>query len=105
MTKVTMERDGASGWYTLQVAGHATGSKALCAAVSCLVQSLEGWLGAYDERAEVLQAEKASGRAYFRFREWDRDACRGVWELLKAGFLRLAATEPKKISVEIKNNP
>ena len=90
--------------YTVTCEGHATGSLEMCAAISCLTGSLEGWVEnsphAVGKVLEIrpgfaqitfVPAEGADGAAA---------ACQGAFDLLQAGFLRLEATGSEYLSVE-----
>ena len=68
MTKVYLERDG--NCFLVSCQGHATGSPEMCAAISCLVGTLEGII------------------------------CKTAFDVICTGFLRLEATDNVHISVD-----
>ena len=102
MTNVRLTR-GAGEHYALECEGHATGSPEMCAAISCLAGSLEGWAENSPD-VEVQRLEVGPGRVEIAFcpAAWPGSdaACRGVYELLRAGFLRLEAAGPEFLSVK-----
>lgn len=94
MTKVYLEQDGDR--YLVSCLGHATGSVEMCAAISCLMGTLEGWLDGHG--AEVTERCMEPGRAVLRFT--GGDDCKTAFEVLCAGFFRLAATDDTHIQVK-----
>ncbi|MEA4920636.1 MAG: ribosomal-processing cysteine protease Prp [Clostridiaceae bacterium] len=97
MTKVYLEQDG--NRYTVSSIGHATGSVEACAAVSMLIQALDGWLS-NNPKTKVLHKDMASGKAVIEYIA-DNGADE-VFSLLSIGFLRLAETYPEVIEVQVK---
>lgn len=82
------------GRWRLLLKGHATGSAETCAAVSCLAQTLEGWLLAHD--AEKYEATVSPGDVEIRA------AGRGVgaaFEMVFVGLKRLERTDPERVRV------
>ena len=78
--------------------GHATGSPALCAAVSCLAYTLKGWL-ANAEDVIVTENSMEDGSICFA---WGGGAgSETVMDFLMVGFIELMETEPERITVEI----
>lgn len=97
MTSVMLTKNGES--YELSARGHATGSEAMCNAISTLIGSLSNYLRCTNYRYEE---KMESGDACIRFDGGNHDAANGVFEFLCAGFLALQATDKTKISVKIK---
>ncbi len=95
MTRVEL-RFGAE--YSVSADGHATGSPQLCAAVSCLLYTLAGWLNT-TKREQITEMRLEDGSARLA---WKGGAgSETVMELMLIGFLQLRKTEPERISVEI----
>lgn len=94
MTQVYLEQGGDR--YLVSCRGHATGSPAVCAAVSCLVQTLESYL---DEMLPDSTGLVGEGQATFRF---SGPGARTVFHLMSIGFLRLEQTAPEYVQVEQK---
>ena len=97
MTKVQLKRVGTA--YLVRSEGHATGSAEVCAAVSALMQALEGW----------LQAEKAVVIHEMRMEPGDCELCfsgdcEQAFSLICVGFLRLQATAPELVQAEIEES-
>ena len=95
MTNVYLEQDGQR--YTVSCRGHATGSVETCAAVSCLVYTLAGWLR--NSKARVLAEELTDGAALIRF-QGDEEA-RTAFGLICVGFLQLKKQYGQYIDVEL----
>ena len=95
VTKVYLEKDG--GRYLVACQGHATGSVEMCAAISCLVQTLDSWLE--QEDAQILTRQVGPGNAILSFRGGER--CRAAFDLMASGFSRLAATDGAHIHVDL----
>ena len=93
MTAVRL-RDGPGGRFLVELDGHASGSPALCAALSALVQSLQGWLHA--SGAEIHKEELAPGRCLLDF---SGEGCAAAFGLVRCGLLRLAATDPARVKI------
>lgn len=93
MTRVYLEQDGRR--FLVSCQGHATGSTEMCAAISCLVQTLDGWLD--QEECAVTERKVEPGTAVLRFSGGAR--CKAVFDLLVTGFFCLAATDQQHISV------
>lgn len=86
--------------YTVHCKGHATGSTEICAAVSCLVQTLAVWLE--QSSATVLEmylGEDAEVKLVFS----GYGAAKAVFDLMCVGFGCLEKTDPERIHVEIEN--
>ena len=81
--------------------GHATGSPAVCAAVSGLVYALAGYLtnAEREVRAEVYAAELEPGRV--RIHASGDDRCVGACEAVLLGLCQLAESEPDYLRMEI----
>lgn len=102
MTKVTL-RQVPGKHYSLTCEGHATGSTEVCAAISCLASSLEGWLENSDS-AEAQKTEVRPGFVQIIFTPAQAQhpaqlACQEVFNLAEMGFLRLEAGYPAYLSV------
>ena len=98
MTEVVSACGG--GRFALAVRGHAA-TRTVCAAVSCLLCSLGGWLHNAEE-AETLCERLESGRARLVWRAKrpeDEAACRAAFELAEIGFLQLQMAEPEQVRV------
>lgn len=95
MTSVTLH-ESVQG-YTLKVRGHATGSPAVCAAASCLVQTAAGWLRNTKD-ITIRHMEMESGKAVIKWRGGDR--AKWLFGLLEIGFLQLSLTAPEYIKVK-----
>lgn len=96
MTEVTLYCGDS---YSVRCRGHATGSPELCAAISCLMFTAAGWLHNTQD-AELVYEKLDSGDAYLRWH-----GGKGLYDLLKIGFLQLQKTEPEKISVKFSGFP
>ena len=84
--------------YAVEAEGHATGSPQLCAAVSCLLYTLAGWLNT-TKREQITEMKLEDGNARLA---WSGGAgSETAMELMLIGFLSLRETEPERISVEI----
>ena len=82
----------------VEAQGHATGSPSVCAAVSCLLYTLKGWL-ANTEEALVREDRMADGDVCFA---WSGGAgSETVMDFLMVGFAGLKETAPECITVEI----
>ena len=95
MTKVYLEQDGKR--YTVSCKGHATGSVEACAAVSCLVYTLAGWL--HNASVSVLQEKLDSGDALIRYQ--GDAAAETAFDMICIGFLQLEKSYEKYVSVDI----
>ena len=96
MTKVKLA--SADGLYVLIAKGHATGSPEVCAAVSCLLYTLAGWLKNRkgEKRPCVCNMSEAHANII-----WDGEGAETAFEIMMIGFLQLAKAFPKYICVEI----
>jgi len=82
----------------VEACDHATGSPAVCAAVSCLLYTLKGWL-ANTEDARIAEERMDDGDVCFA---WSGGAgSETVMDFLMIGFLSLMETAPEYITVEI----
>lgn len=95
MTRAYAERDGDR--FSLSLEGHATGSVEVCAAVSCLIYSLAGYIRS-SPGAAVECLELASGKAVLAFRGGAE--AKGAFEAAVVGLLQLAAQYPEQLIVE-----
>jgi len=94
MCDVYLERDGAT--YTVSVKGHATGSPAMCAAVSALVCTLRGWL-ANTDIVEVYASQTESGDSLLKWSGGSDE----IWLFLAVGFLQLEGADPDRLRVSV----
>lgn len=95
MTTVYLEHDG--GTFAIHARGHATGSTEVCAAISCLMYTVAGWLRNRPEIGGIHRLEDGDASIVF----FDREAAaRTAFELAQIGFLQLASTYPDYIRVE-----
>ena len=85
MTQVYLEQEGQR--YTVSCQGHATGSVEACAAVSCLVYTLAGWLR--NTSIPVLKEKLEDGKALIQFH--GGDAAQTAFDMITVGFLQLQA--------------
>ena len=100
MTTVTLERTGSKYtdfWYTVEAKGHATGRPEVCTAVSILIQTLHTWL----EASGATMSEKTIGSGECRLR-FTGKGCGTAFEVVQAGFMRMAATNPKDVKCVVK---
>lgn len=95
MTRVYLEQDG--NRYTVTARDHATGSVEMCAAISTLIYTLEGWLR--NSTVLVLDSTVEDGNVRIVFVGGSN--CETVFDMVTVGFLRLQATDPKHISVDL----
>ncbi len=104
MTKVRLSQKPGSR-YALTCEGHATGSPEVCAAISCLAGSLEGFVE-HSPCAEAQRLEVRPGFVQIVFAPAEGSGpaaqmCRGVYDLLRIGLLRLAAAAPEHVFVKV----
>lgn len=97
MVEARFKRDGVRN--TLTVTGHATGSEATCAAVSCLVQVLETALDYLDEEACLIELWKKIGGGRAEISALGGPAVRAAFETARRSFMRLAAADPERVRV------
>ena len=96
MTQVYLEQDGRRFMVSCQ--GHATGSAEACAAVSCLVYTLAGWL--HNTAVLVLKKKLEDGNALIQFS--GNDAAETAFDMICVGFLQLQAQYGDFISVDFR---
>lgn len=96
MTRVYLEQDGQR--YTVSCKGHATGSVEACAAVSCLVYTLAGWLR--NTSVLVLKAELNDGNAQIQYH--GGAAAETAFDMICVGFLQLQEQYGDFISVDFR---
>ena len=97
MTWVYLKRNGRH--YTVSCNGHATGSVEVCAAVSCLIYTLAGWLK--NSSIKVQEESIKDGEVLIRFH--GGQAARAVFDLLSVGFLQLEQQYGDYISADVIN--
>ena len=94
MTRVYLEQDGQR--YTVSCKGHATGSVEACAAVSCLVYTLAGWL--HNTSVLVLKEQLKDGDALIQYH--GGAAAETAFDMICVGFLQLAQEYGDFVSVD-----
>ena len=84
--------------------GHATGSAEVCAGVSALMYSLEGYLRNHDDELFLHSAKvDKPGWAYIMFElEEPQKAIKGAFEMFVIGSLQIADSYPDFCQVEVK---
>lgn len=97
MTSVYLK--GSNDRYVVYCSDHATGSVETCAAISCLVYTLTGWL--HGGGAEIIQEQLKDGEAMLIF-TGDK-AAKAAFEMVCVGFLQIQKTYPKYIRVTAEN--
>lgn len=98
MTKVFIDED--KDRYLIEVTDHCPDSK-VCAAISCLLYSLEGWLANEEIRDNTLEIEKASiteGYALIAFSGGVNSAA--IFDFVRIGFAQLEASYPSVMKVQ-----
>lgn len=91
--------------YSVVLDGHATGSPEVCAGISALVYSLEGFLREHEENLFLHSAKlDQEGWAYIMFELEDHPSNRikGAFELFTIGLLQIQETYPEFCEVKIK---
>lgn len=98
MTKVYYEAEG--GRYLLSVKDHATGSPAVCAAISGLCYGLAGYLINAEEGKEVLVYNRRmeDGNVLLHFHGTEK--AQGAFEVVVIGLLQLEKKYPDLVRVE-----
>ena len=92
MTRVSLERNGVR--YSVKAIGHAD-TEQMCAAVSCLLYTLDGWL--HNANVTIINERMEPGDACL---EWVMDTDSDVWGMIEIGFLQLRQST-QSMSVEI----
>ena len=96
MTQVYLEQNGRR--YMVSCRGHATGSVEACAAVSCLVYTLAGWLR--NTSVLVVKEKLEEGDALIQFH--GGVAAETAFDMITVGFLQLQAQYGDYISVDLR---
>lgn len=96
MTRVYLEQDGQR--YTVSCQGHATGSVEACAAVSCLVYTLAGWLR--NTSVLVLKSKLEDGDALIQYH--GGAAAETTFDMICVGFLQLQEQYGEYITVDFR---
>ena len=97
MTRVLLEQRANRFFVSCQ--GHATGNQDVCAAASCLVYTLAGWLR-NQPGVKAIKAElDEDASAAFEF--CGGDSAQVAFDLICTGFLQLELTSPEHISVTL----
>lgn len=95
MIQVTLSRKQTH--FIVSAYGHATGSPEMCAAVSCLIGTLDGWIRNAGDDAQIHKEQMGCGNAFL---EWSGEASSmAVFDAVRIGFLQLELSEPSLISV------
>ena len=96
MTQVYLEQAGKK--FMVKCQGHATGSVEACAAVSCLVYTLAGWIR---NTSVLLEKEKLEdGDALIQFR--GGSAAETAFDVITVGFLQLQEQYGEYVSVDFR---
>lgn len=96
MTLVYLEQDGQR--YTVSCRGHATGSVEACAAVSCLVYTLAGWL--HNAAVPVLKEKLEDGDALIQYH--GGAGAETAFDMICVGFLQLQEQYGAYIDVDFR---
>ena len=94
MTKVYLEQDG--NRFTVSAKDHATGSVECCAAVSCLLFALAGFLQEIPFTILRLSLEDADAQIVFR----GDDRCKAAFDLVKTAFVMMEQSYGEFVSVD-----
>ncbi len=95
MTRVYLEQDG--NRYCVSCKGHATGSVEACAAVSCLVYTLAGWLRNVDTLTTQARLEEGDSLICF----YGGAAAETAFDVICVGFLQLQAQYGAFVQVDL----
>lgn len=82
--------------FSVTAIGHATGSTEVCAAVSCLMYTLAGWIAQNPERGVYDISDACASVALV-----GSEAAEAIYELSRIGFLQLAESYPEFIRVGV----
>lgn len=97
MTQVRLERDDFVGTASITAKGHATGSVEVCAAISCLLYTIAGWLQNSDFEGYMVGLKEGDACIMWYTLTDKADA---LYEFAEIGFKQLAASYPEYIRVE-----
>ncbi len=92
--------------HSVKATGHATGSDTVCAAISCVLYGLAGYLINLRDQGEATEVENHMGGGdvlltYFgRWKEWD-ERVRIVYDLVEVTLKQLEKAYPDYISVSV----
>ena len=91
--------------YSVIIDGHATGSAEVCAGVSALMYSLEGYLRNHEDELFLHSAKvDKPGWAYIMFELEDPSKyIKGAFEMFVIGSLQIADSYPDYCQVEVKD--
>ena len=100
MTKIEITR--ADPRFSILFDGHATGSEEVCAGISALMYSLEGFLRNHEEELFLHSAKlDKPGYGYISFElEEPAKNITGAFELVTIGLLQIADSYPEFCTVE-----
>lgn len=96
MTEVYFEAD--ADRYILSARGHATGSVAVCAAISGLVYALAGYLACREDAREYRQVLEEA-HAYLEY--GGGEAVEAAFQMALVGLLQIEKQYPELVKVEI----
>lgn len=99
MTKIAIQSDGMT--HGLTAVGHASGSSAVCAAVSGIVYALGGYLKNLEAAGAVSLSAFTLESGVAELEAAGADA-RAPFEMAAVGLMQLAARYPKQVSVDAK---
>lgn len=94
MTLVYLEQ--VENRFAVSCRGHATGNQDVCAAASCLIYTLAGWL---HNAPVTVQEERLDRDADAALRFSGGDEAKTAFDVICTGFLQLELTFPLHISV------
>ena len=101
MTKIEITK--ADPRYSIQFDGHATGSAEVCAGISALMYSLEGYLRNHEQDLFLHSAKiDDPGWGYISFELEDpSNFIRGAFDLVVIGLMQIAASYPDFCEVKL----
>lgn len=83
--------------YTIEATNHATGSVAMCAAISTLMQTIDAWVRM--SKAQLLESQIDYGHCKVKFRG---KGARTAFNVIYAGFLGLQEADKENLQVELR---
>ena len=93
MTNVYLS--GNNDRYLVYCSDHATGSTETCAAISCLIYTLAGWL--HNSDAEIIKEHLKDGEAMLMFRGGEK--AKAAFDMVCIGFLQIQQEHKEYILV------
>lgn len=97
MTHVSLRRRG--NLFCVQAKGHATGSVEVCAAVSCLLYTLAGYLMNNPKGIHCIECKLSEADVDLCFR--GEDAAKMLFAIARIGFLQLENSFSKFLCVNV----